>query len=216
MRTGASTHVVIGVLAVATALLSIVAAGGGTLPGDVAIARAVQRLDSGLASDIATVGNAVGSTRGMVPVAAALVVALILLRCFPEALFLMIAISARRLGPELKRLFESPRPTRADVRVVEIASGYGFPSGHAFGTTLLYSSMIVLANAVIGSVWLRRLVQAICVAVMLLVGFSRVYTGAHWPSDVLGGYLWGALVVGLLVPLANAFRQRRAVPADRR
>jgi membrane-associated phospholipid phosphatase len=53
-----------------------------------------------------------------------------------------------------------------------------------------------------------RAVRAVSFGVLLSMGFQRVYAGAHWPSDVLGGYLWGGLILALIIG-AFEFSQRR-------
>jgi undecaprenyl-diphosphatase len=47
--------------------------------------------------------------------------------------------------------------------------------------------------------WLRRSVQAFLAFLILAIGVSRVYLGAHWPSDVLGAYLLGGSLLALLL-----------------
>jgi undecaprenyl-diphosphatase len=56
---------------------------------------------------------------------------------------------------------------------------------------LLYGSLFNVASRM-GPFRGWRLVQALAALMILGIGFSRIYVGAHWPTDVLGGYLWGA------------------------
>jgi len=68
----------------------------------------------------------------------------------------------------------------------ELHASYSFPSGHAMVSTAVYG---VIA-AVTAALWPRARPFAIAaaIAVILLIGVSRVYLGAHWPSDVVAGF----------------------------
>ena len=75
-----------------------------------------------------------------------------------------------------------------------------FPSGHTFGTTVLFGFIAFLAFHV--GLKGKALVGAVGLAAFLIVGvgFSRVFEQAHWPSDVAAGYLLGGIGLLLLVP----------------
>jgi undecaprenyl-diphosphatase len=70
------------------------------------------------------------------------------------------------------------------------AATYSFPSGHAFVGTVFYG---LLAGILIDAFpSLRRRVMTVAAVTVLLIGFSRVYLGYHYPTDVLGGWLCAA------------------------
>lgn len=85
------------------------------------------------------------------------------------------------------------------------AGGYSFPSGHALFAVLLGGVLVLLAESLVRRWRLRRVLQVAVVLVVLAVGASRVYLGAHWPSDVLGGYLLGVLALWGLMWLRRRF-----------
>lgn len=110
-----------------------------------------------------------------------------------KAAFLMlVALAISHLSCELlKHLFQRPRPfeTLLDVNLlVKPAYGFSFPSGHS---ACAFAAAIVPARKIPGMAWLLILLA-------LLMAFSRVYVGVHYPSDVLAGSLLG-LACGALV-----------------
>ncbi|KAK1183740.1 phosphatase PAP2 family protein [Streptomyces sp. NBS 14/10] len=95
---------------------------------------------------------------------------------------------------------------------VDSAHYAAFPSGHALTTTVAFGLLLwVMALCGARRVWLRAaaLVAAVSVAG---VGFTRVYLGVHWPSDVLGGWLLGA---ALVCAAAAVYPYSRRVPPGR-
>ncbi len=94
-----------------------------------------------------------------------------------------------------------PRPFMLDARIAGESSGYSFPSGHATRAMVLYGMLCLWST----SYWLKGL----WVAVIAVVGVSRVYLGDHYPFDVLSGWLVGFVFLWVWcrvsTPLAKAF-----------
>ncbi len=103
----------------------------------------------------------------------------------------------------LKALLARPRPDVADA--LTTAVGYAFPSGHATQAAVVYGLIAWLAVRR----WpARRLPIWLGAAALAgLIGFSRLYLGVHWLSDVLAGYL----LAGFVLVLAQASTRKRRV-----
>jgi|GEM_PF-256043 len=105
---------------------------------------------------------------------------------------------------------------------VMAVDGYSFPSGHALGvTTATLIAAWALARWLIRSWGGRIAVWTTAVALIGGVGFSRVYLGVHYPSDVIAGWLLGAIWTGALLTGTGLWvrvRRRRptAPPASAR
>jgi len=112
-----------------------------------------------------------------------------------------LGLVARFLNNLLKDIVDRPRPSPEQVHVDEVLSTSSFPSGHANNAVILYGLIFFVATVFIPSKWIRRSVQAVCIAVTIWTCIDRVYSGYHWPSDVIGGYLSGIVILGLLVRL---------------
>jgi membrane-associated phospholipid phosphatase len=75
---------------------------------------------------------------------------------------------------------------------------YSFPSGHSFGATVFYGLLAYLAWSRLPHPW-NLLVVLLLVLLIILVGLSRVYLGAHFPSDVVVGWLLGGLSLFVII-----------------
>ncbi len=75
---------------------------------------------------------------------------------------------------------------------------YSFPSGHMMSATICWSLMVVYAGLSLGWDGTRRArLYIVSTTIILLIGFSRLYLGVHYPSDVLGGLMIGTAWVVL-------------------
>lgn len=108
-----------------------------------------------------------------------------------------------RMNAELGRA----RPAVADW--LSAAGGPSFPSGHTTTATLFFGSLALIAAARTPSGWRRILVWTLAALGAILVGWSRVWLGVHWPTDVLAGWLWGVCWAAVTVSLT--LLQRRLV-----
>ena len=119
---------------------------------------------------------------------------------------LLVVLVGRGLAEVQKYSIERPRPT-LDPHLVVVKT-WSFPSGHSASSMIFYLTL-ALALAPEGQ-W-RRLAAAGAILLSLLIGFSRVMLGVHWPSDVIGGWSFGMLWV-----LLTLRRSERLFGADSR
>lgn len=100
-------------------------------------------------------------------------------------------------GSILKLLFSRERPMTeyaANLRV----DTFSFPSGHSSGSMIAYGLLAYIAIKLLPQPygWIAAIV---CALIIFLVGISRIYLGAHYPSDVLAGWILGALFLLIII-----------------
>lgn len=108
--------------------------------------------------------------------------------------------AAFALSTLLKLSLRRARPHNLDIRTLGVRS-YSFPSGHAFGTVIFYGLFSYLDIRYLSPPW-NLLVGTLVGFLIFLTGVSRVYLKAHYPSDVLGGWLLGLVCLFIVTQLA--------------
>lgn len=200
-----------------TVVLTMLAADGGSMPGDTLLSREIQSVDATGADTVVGFFNSTFDAPSLIAITGVMALILGIIGRYAQMVLLAASIVGQATNAVLKLLVGRPRPEDGTVQVTEQASGLSFPSGHVMGTVVFWGIIIYLSFHLIRHRQLRVLVQVLAIAQMFAVGFSRVYTGAHWPSDVLGGFLWGAWFVFLLIvcyrKFAPQFVQRRPATA---
>ncbi|MGC4962653.1 phosphatase PAP2 family protein [Gordonia sp. DT218] len=158
---------------------------------DRAITDAVVDARTDVVTDIALVVTATGNTLVLTTVVVVVVLGLVAIRAYPEAVLVGAGSAVGYLAMVgLKHLFGRPRPPTVD-RLLDIDT-YSFPSGHAMMSTIVFGLLAAAAFRL--SAWVRahRFVLAIAPIWAIAIGCSRVYLGVHWTTDVLAGWLIGA------------------------
>ncbi|MER5259514.1 phosphatase PAP2 family protein [Streptomyces sp. NPDC002855] len=97
----------------------------------------------------------------------------------------------------LKAAVDKPRPTWPDP--VDSAHFAAFPSGHAMTATVFCGLLLWLLRLYGAGPAAWRTAVTIAVVSVVGVGVTRVWNGVHWPTDVVGGWLLGALMVTLAI-----------------
>jgi undecaprenyl-diphosphatase len=150
-----------------------------------------------------------GSSPVLAVVVGIAVVLLVAQRRREEAAFIVVAfVGSLILNDMLKQLVQRPRP---GFDWAEVPPETSFPSGHSMNSFVVYVAIALVIWRVRGR---RPGIVALVLAVVLVasVGISRIYLGAHWLSDVIGGYLAGALwllVLAAAWTLISRFRRGR-------
>lgn len=180
-------------------LLAFAAHNTSVLPGDLPFTRELQESKSPIIAGVFYYVSALGFT---VPSAAIEIVALLtlwLLRLRLEAIFLALSLLADLFGLIVKLVVGRQRPSPDLVHVVQQIQQPSFPSGHTLHYTVFYGFLIFITITNFKPSWLRTVAIVVFALLIALVGPSRVYLGEHWPTDVVGGYLIGALCLAPLI-----------------
>jgi len=161
---------------------------------DAAIFHALQALRTPWGDIVMVAVTELGDARVTVPVAAAGLLWLVWRRAWIHAAYWIGAIGFAQIFAAIVKLsMHTPRPNA----LYEGWSAFSFPSGHATVNGVLYGFLAVLVARRAGPV-ARTAIAGSAALLIGLIGFSRLYLGAHWFSDVAGGLAFGAAWVGLL------------------
>lgn len=132
-----------------------------------------------------------------------------------SALFLLVAVvGGVVLGDVLKALYDRPRP-EVVPHLVEVLSE-SFPSGHTTMAAVVYPTLGAMLTRVVSRTRTRIYLLVASAGVACLVGFSRMYLGVHYPTDVMAGLALGfgwALLCWLTVRYLQKRRRVEPEPA---
>lgn len=156
-------------------------------------------------ADFARVVTAVGSIWSLALITAMTTFGLVIAGRLHMAGFWVAAVAGcGAFGQILKWTFHRPRPILPDPLTNE--STYGFPSGHTLGSVVCFGMLAYL----LGSPTLGRRGRLAAVAgaalLVICIGFSRLYLGAHYPSDVLGSFGAGVFCLAIVIAAEQATR----------
>ncbi len=117
------------------------------------------------------------------------------------ALAFALCLVAMAINTLIKLLFRRRRPDTLYVARMFFKS-YSFPSGHTLGSMVFYGLLARLAWSNLVSP-LGQIVAVMLVLFGLLVGVSRVYLGAHHPSDIVGAWFLSMLAILIIAGLTS-------------
>ena len=127
-------------------------------------------------------------------------------------LFSLVLSMGFILNTILKHLTQRPRPNISQLTSSTFSS---FPSGHAMNSFVFYTLLAYYTYHFTRSKKLSLIVSVVAFTAIVLIGFSRVYLGVHYPSDVLAGYLVGfwwfvtAIVIDKTITFFKLFKESR-------
>lgn len=177
-------------------ILEDVVSGDPLVRVDIAIYQALQDLRTAPADAVMLVVTELGDTVVVVAVTVAVLLWLLWKRCWRSASYWLGAIAgASAINTAIKVALHRARPTEL---LYSGWSAFSFPSGHSTVNLVLYGFLAFLIGRELRSAW-RLPVVFITLSLVLLIAFSRIYLGAHWFSDVIGGLAFGAAWLAIIV-----------------
>jgi membrane-associated phospholipid phosphatase len=196
---------------VALVALSLLVRGAGPLPIDLAASHLVQSVHAGW-YDVLLRG--VGEP-GYPPQVYVLVAWVFLVLFFTGlkwelAMEVFANVGIGLVGLAIKVLVDRPRPSADLINVMRVLDGgkQSFSAGHVQGYIAIFGFLAYVSWVRCKNPWVRAVSIVFIGAMIALIGISRVYTGEHWLTDVIGGYLLGSLWLILTIWLYEWGRPR--------
>ena len=120
-------------------------------------------------------------------------------RRFPGLILSASPLFSTLLYKLIKEILQRPRPEEA-LHLIQ-QGGFSFPSGHAMTGLVFYGLVLYFFLGSIKNSSTRRVLLSVGVVYIFFIGFSRIYLGVHYPSDVLAGWCLGGLQLMLILRL---------------
>jgi membrane-associated phospholipid phosphatase len=196
-------------LALISLVISLFAHFESHFPGDLEVARFIQSFhNNGLLTAMKSISYVTGGWLAAILVAVSCIVVWRWIGRIEGLLMAVVGLTTL-IAELLKIVINRPRPTADLVTIYVYESSKSFPSGHSFFSMLFFGMLGYLAVTHLHKTGIKILILSILSILILWVGFSRVYLGAHLPSDVVGGYIIGGLFLMVLIWLYNLIKLHR-------
>jgi undecaprenyl-diphosphatase len=183
-----------------------------TLAADLATLHFLQQFSSPQLTLLAEVVSAMGSEIVLILGVVLLVMFLWQRRWGAAVSLFLVVVGAQVLNNILKQAFQRERPN--PVSGLIDAQQFSFPSGHAMVAAAFYLFIAYMAWRLLHGRWQRAAVVGGLVLLVLLIGISRLYLEVHYLSDVIAGFLAGALWA-LVVVLGGRVLSMQRQPRDK-
>ena len=171
---------------------------------DLQLSQALQTIHNSLFSDTMNLVSELGDDFNLVIIIGLAVTLLYFAGLKLEALKIaLFSLTGALIGTLTKWIVSRPRPDSGLVNIQAVISDKSFPSLHVLLFTIFFGYLCYLSIYKIKTGWLKILIASVSVFLIITIGLSRIYLGAHWASDVLGGYLLGAIFISLLTDHAK-------------
>jgi membrane-associated phospholipid phosphatase len=119
-----------------------------------------------------------------------------------EAFYILLTLLSGLISALMKIAVNRPRPTDLLVRIIETTKSQSFPSGHVILYVVFFGFLtILMVHLKSIPKKIRYVVGAISLLFIFSVAFARIYLGAHWLTDVLGGFLLGIICLYIISSL---------------
>jgi undecaprenyl-diphosphatase len=135
---------------------------------------------------------------------------LLMLKKYHELLLVLAAVlGGALLGFGLKEFFGRERPDLI-YRLTD-ATSLSFPSGHSMMSTVIYLSLAALLARIQHERKVRIYIISVALFLAFIIGFSRVYLGVHYPTDVIGGWTLGLVWASLCWFTAKYLQRKKLI-----
>ncbi|KKT30861.1 MAG: Phosphoesterase PA-phosphatase related protein [Candidatus Collierbacteria bacterium GW2011_GWC2_44_18] len=171
---------------------------------DLTVSQAVQSIHNPIFSLFMNVVSEIGDDFNLVIIVVLAMPLLFLAGLKVEAIkTALLTASAATVGSFVKSLVNRPRPGSDLVIIQEALVSKSFPSLHVLTFAVFFGYMLYLALYKVQTQWLKIFIAVPSTVLILTIGISRIYLGAHWASDVVGGYLLGAIFLVIAINLGR-------------
>jgi len=179
---------------------------GETLFYDEAILKGINGFSTPFFDTFFVVITQFGGVFGIIALTAILLGLLLRRKMYKNALIVGATVAgAAILNVILKLIFERTRPDLWEQLIVE--TSFSFPSGHSMITAALGLSLIFIC----WNTRFRWLALALGSSFIIVIGFSRLYLGVHYPTDILAGWVVSAAWLSTVVTIVNVNMLRKSI-----
>lgn len=177
---------------------------------DLHLSEKIQSINSIIFSNVMWLVSSMGNYPYMLIVIGITCLLLYLFKYRTEASICLLSTMGSALsGSLIKLLIDRPRPTSALVQVSVFFSDKSYPSNHVLIFTVFFGFLLYLLLKSSKQSINRIILSIIFIMFIGSIGISRIYLGAHWPSDVIGGYLFGIIWLIFTIKLYNSINGKR-------